>query len=276
MVKNAAEVLIQNAKTRAKDVFPQYSELIDSIEAVLIASKGKLKKRNELAASIGADRKTDLEDAAADVLVGKEKYIIAMYYQGIPDEELFYRFLCHEIGHVISIDSSRDLFDEANADRDNDRDTLIRNGMALWSEFIAEVIAYTLDEKPPQSITWPVTDKMQELLDEAIGGDHFDPYPFAFYAAMFFMDPTVKAYHSMYPNAAIGMDKYDDDAMLAYTQALKALDIQLCNDDYWSITRESLERIGEGVNALWDYCWNKSANVRFGRFVKWVKDNEKG
>ena len=275
MIKNAAEVLIQKAKTRVKDVFPQYSKLIDSIEAVLIASKGKLKKRNELAASIDADRKTALEDAAADVLVGKEKYIIAMYYQRIPDEELFYRFLCHEIGHVISIDPARELFDEADADRDNDRDTLIRNGMALWSEFIAEVIAYTLDEKPPQPITWPVTDKLQELLDEAIGRDHFAPYPFAFYAAMFFMDPTVEAYHSMYPNAAIGMDKYDD-AMPAYTQALKALDIQLCNDDYWSITRESLERIGEGVNALWDYCWNKSADVRFGRFVKWVKDNEKG
>ena len=37
MIKNAAEVLIQKAKTRAKDVFPQYSKLIDSIEAVLIA-----------------------------------------------------------------------------------------------------------------------------------------------------------------------------------------------------------------------------------------------
>ena len=71
------------------------------------------------------------------------------------------------------------------------------------------------------------------------------------------------------------MDKYDD-AMPAYTQALKALDIQLCNDDYWIITLESLERIGEGVNAFWDYCWNKSAGAKFRRFVKWGKDNEKG
>ena len=40
MVKNVAEALIQKAKTRAKDVFPQYSKPIDGIEAVLIASKG--------------------------------------------------------------------------------------------------------------------------------------------------------------------------------------------------------------------------------------------
>lgn len=134
------------SKNAIKRRLSQYSELIDGTDFILIATKVKLKKRNGLAASIGADRKTDLDDAAADVLVGKEKYIIAMYYQRIPDEGLFYRFLCHEIGHVISIDPARDLFDEANEDRDNDRDTLIRNGMALWSEFIAEVIAYALDE----------------------------------------------------------------------------------------------------------------------------------
>ena len=58
--------------------------------------------------------------------------------------------------------------------------------------------------------------------------------------------------------------------------SITSVDIQLYNDDYRIITRESLERIGEGVNALWDYCWNKSAGAKFGRFVKWGEDNEKG
>lgn len=275
MLKDNTSEIISTVRTRAKEVFPQYLELIDGTEVALIASKGKLKKRNELAASIGADIKFDLEDAVADVLVGNDKYIIAVYYQKIPDADLLYHFLCHEFGHVISIHLSRVLFDESNADRDNKRDTLIRNGMALWSEFIAEILAYVLDERPPLPVTWPATKRMQELLDEAIGGDYFAPYPFAFYAAMFFMDPTVEVYHSRYPNAAIGMNKYDDDAMSAYTKALKSLDIQLCNNDYWIITRESLERIGEGVNALWDYCLDRSAGARFKRIAKCVKNTEK-
>ena len=90
------------------------------------------------------------------------------------------------------------------------------------------------------------------------------------------MDPTIEIYHSMYPDAAIGMNKYDDDIMPVYTYTLKSLDMQLCNDNYWIIARKSLECIGEGVNALWDYCRDKSADARFRRFVKWVKDNEKG
>ena len=130
------------------------------------------------------------------MLVGNDKYIIAVYYQKIPDADLLYHFLCHELGHVNSIHLSRVLFDESNADRDNKRDTLIRNGMALWNEFIAEILAYVIDERLPLPVTWPATKRMRELLDVAIGGDYFSPYQFAFYAAMFFMDPTVEVYHS--------------------------------------------------------------------------------
>ena len=46
------------------------------------------------------------------------------------------------------------------------------------------------------------------------------------------------------------MDKYGDDVMPAYTKTLTSVDIQLYNDDYRIITRESLERLAEGVNAL--------------------------
>jgi hypothetical protein len=37
-----------------------------------------------------------------------------------------------------------------------------------------------------------------------------------------------------------------------------------------------MQKLVYGVNALWDYCWNKSAGAKFRRFVKWVKDNENG
>ena len=263
MNKQSATPLIAPAKEQVKRAFPQYSELIDDTPVYLIPSRNALKRRNEIAEELGAPIKESFEDTAGETIIGNGAFAIVMLYDCIRDYD-FTHFLLHEFGHVISCYANASLFAKVQADCDNDRDTPLTSASCLWSEFIAEVIAYRIEDAPPKQFVFDEADKMERLADEALCGKIFQSYPFAHFCAMFFADPSVQDYLYDHQCAAIGMNHLDDDVMPLVKTAMDTLFNQIDKDVYWIIDEPDMRTIGECVDDLWEYCSNR-------RLVKGLK-----
>lgn len=137
------------------------------------------------------------------------------------------------------------------------RYTPLRSASGLWSEFIAEAIAYRIEDAPPKQFILDAAKQMERLADEALCGKSFQSYPFAFYCAMFLENPTVQAYLYDHQDAAIGMNHVDDAVMPHVEAALNALFKQIDKDEYWIIDEPDMRTIGECVDDLWEYCSNR-------------------
>ena len=272
MKKYEAEPMVESAKATLTKMFPQYAELIADTQVYLLTSTNKVEKRNRIAEELAAPKINNLEDTAGQTIVGAERYAIIMFYPSIHAEE-FTHYLYHEFGHVISNRACRALFDKAQEYLDLNRDTPLRSGMAVWSELVAEVIAYRAENAPPSPIAWYAAKRMEVLMDAAVNSGFFSPYDFAFYCAMFFADPTIVAYMEAHPHAAVGANHCDDEIMPRIEAALIVIDEQLSKEEYWVIAQEQLVELGKCVNNLWDYCSEMNQDYILAAFAEHLRES---
>ena len=257
LTQKAALPLIETAKSKMINVFPECKEMICDTEVHLISQPNTLKKKNEIAANIGAPELQKLTPDHMETLIGETQNAIVVYYLTIDDESNFVHYLIHEFGHVISIRAIYDLYRDIQNDTALDIESKRRAGSAIWSEFIAEYIALDVDPTKLHNISWEVTDLLQHYLDEAVDKGYFDTYWFSFYLANYYNDTTIKDYLRRYPGAAIGLDKYDDDLLEILSRVIALLNEQLCKDDYWIIDEKTLVNLGDSFDELWAYCENR-------------------
>lgn len=253
--KDAAQKIVE-VKSALKDAYPHLSRIIEDVTIYILPNDKALNGRNQIAREIGADEKATVADTAAEVLVGKERFVILLYYARI-NENIFCHYLFHEFGHVVSISHCRTLFKKVQEDIASDLDTELRNGAALWSELVAETFAYRAEHNRFSPYPGYAALQAEKLMDEAVNDDVFMPYPFAFYLAMFFEDPEILYYRDRYPNVAVGANHCDDEIMPIIEKTLNVVVRLLDKDDFWIITEDELKQVGKRVNELWDYCWHK-------------------
>ena len=246
--KDAAQKIVE-VKSALKVTYPHLSGVIEDVTIYLLPNDKTLNKRNQIAREIGADEKATVADTAAEVLVGKERFAILLYYARI-NENFFCHYLFHEFGHVVSIAHCRALFDKVQEDITLDLDTERRNGAALWSELVAEAFAYRSEHNRFSPYPGYSALQAEELMDEAVNDDVFMPYPFA-------EDPEIMCYREKYPNGAVGANHCDDGIMPLIENALNDTGRLLDKDDFWIITEDELKQVGKRVNELWDYCWQR-------------------
>lgn len=256
ILKNEAERQVAEAKESIAAVFPSLTGIIEHTPVYLISNKDSLLKRNQIAAEIKADDRNSIADTAAEVLVGEDGIAVIVYYSRI-DEHLFKHYLRHEFGHVVFISACWDLYNKVRSDIALDKDTLIRNGAALWTELIAEVFAYRAEENSFCPCPYFAAEQAEMFMDEAVNTAEFNPYPMAFYLAMFFEDPEILYYRDKYPNVAVGANHCDDEIMPVIEKTLNVVVRLLDKDDFWIISEEELTSVGKCVNELWDYCWQR-------------------
>ena len=270
-------ILIDEAKRQIAEVeesivavFPSLAEIIESTPVYLISNKDSLLKRNQIAAEIKADDRNSVADTAAEVLVGKDGIAVIVYYSRI-DKYLFKHYLRHEFGHVVFISACRTLFEKVRSDIALDKDTPIRNGAALWTELIAEMCAYRAEKNNFCPCPYFAAEQAERFMDEAVNTEEFNPYPMAFYIAMFFEDPEILYYQDKYPNAAVGANHCDDEIMPSVERTLNGVVRLLDKDDFWIISEEELTSVGNCVNELWDYCWRRKDERLFERLSDLLK-----
>lgn len=270
ITKKDAETQAAEVRESLKQVFPSLVCLIENTPVYLISNKDSLLKRNQIAAEIKADDRNSIADTAAEVLVGKDGTAIIVYYSRI-DEHLFKHYLRHEFGHVVFISVCRDLFEKVRRDIAMDKDTPIRNGAALWTELIAEVFAYRAEGNSFCPCPCFAAEQAERFMDEAVNTGAFNPYPMAFYLAMFFEDPEILYYQEKHPNAAVGANHCDDEIMPIIERTLNIVIRLLDKDDFWIISEEELTSVGHCVNELWDYCWRRKDERLFERLSDLLK-----
>ena len=256
ILKRDAKIIIPVAKEELKAVFPQFSTIIDNTSVYLISDINALKKRNIIAAEIGALQEDSNVDTASQALIGKDSNAIVMYYNRIP-KYLFKHFLFHEFGHIISTSETREIYDEVQKDMIEDKDTELKCGSALWSEMIAEVFAYRAERNEFTPYCGYADVIIEERMDKAVNTGYLSVYDLAFYMAMFFEDPEIISFLEMHPNAAIGANNCDDEIMPLIEHLLELIYKAINKDDFWKISWETMEEFGKAVNEVWDYCAEK-------------------
>lgn len=252
MNKNELTILVKEAKERFLDVFPQSAEILAKTDIVLLSNRNRAEMRKKVFEDHGASFRED-GDNEGEALLGYKGFAVIIYTAAIKSENRFRWVLWHELGHVFSFVTCKELFIDAENDKNAWRDTLIRSGMSVWSEFIAEVIAYNVADEPPQPIAWPKQEEMRGLMNAAVNGPVLSTYDLAFYCAIYMEDPTIYAMLQRNKEASIGLDDCDDEIIPLIENLLYILDQQLCKDEHWIIERKMLEAIGQCVDDLFAY-----------------------
>lgn len=253
MNKGVLETLVPETKAQFIEAFPQSADLIQNTEIYVILNSNREKKRLEVFERCAARVKEDGPNEG-EAVIGANGRAVIIYATVIKSQARFKKVLWHELGHIYSQALSRELFEEAEKDMLLDNDTLIRNGMCIWSEFIAEVISYIVEDTMPRASAWQSVAIMENLMDEAVNSGNLSPYPLAFFNAMLYEDPTVVAWREQNDYVVPGLNNCDDDILPLLKNISDVLGEQLQKEDFVSITRETLESIGNCVNELWDFC----------------------
>lgn len=267
MKKADAQRLIPYIKTTFIAAFPSAKEIVEDTPIILIANRGRTETRQKAFEQTGARFKED-DDIRGEAIFGPKGRAILIYTAVAEGDWDFCHTGWHELGHVLTKVINKELFLEAENDVNAMHDTQIRSGMAVWSEFIAEYIAILIEDEDPQPIAWPKQDILANLIREATGSGSLNPYPLAFYCAMMMGDKTIDAMMQRQPNAAIGLDECDDLAGELIVGLLNLLDEQLCQEEFWNISREMLEKIGAQIDELWSHCYYSTATAVLEKILK--------
>lgn len=265
MRKKDAEPRIAPAKEQLIIAFPQLADLIEQTPVHLISKRNLTERRNKIADELGADEKTKVADTTAEAIVGERGYAVLLYYEHIRDNELEHT-IYHEFGHILSIHANPKLHEEVRLDISMDYDTVLRSGSSVWSEFIAEAIAYIVEDGEPNGDIFAINWRLEHLMDEAVNSGYLEPYPLAIYLATMFENPTVDLYLQSHPGAGLGLNNCEDEVVPLLENILMVLSEQLKKDDYYRIERETLEQLGRAVDELWGYCLDRH-NYRMLRAV---------
>lgn len=254
MNKGDVESIIPEAKEQFVLFFPEAEKLIANTEICVILNGNRQKKRREIFERYGVKLRED-EPAEGETIVGKQSAAVILYGSVIKNERRCKHVLWHELGHVLSNTLSRDLFEEAEADMEMDRDTLIKSGMAVWSEFIAEYIALLVEDEPASGVAWEKAFQMEQHMDAAVNSGLLQVYPLAFFFAMLLGDATICSWREANGYAVPGLNHCDEDIFPALKEITELLAEQVEQEEFAQISHDTLSHLGECVNALWDFCY---------------------
>ncbi len=254
MLKADAQRLIPYIKESFIAAFPMAKEIVEETPFILISNRGRTEARQKAFDACGARFKED-DDIRGEAIFGPKGRAVLVYTSVADSEIQFCHTGWHELGHVLTKVVNKELFIDAENDVSAMRDTKIRSGMSVWSEFIAEYIAIILMDEEPQPFAWEKQDILAQLIKEALMPGGLNPYPLAFYCAIMMGDNTIEEMLQRVPNAAIGLDECDDKMTDLVIGLLQKLDKQLCKDEFWDISRETLEEIGEQVDEIWTHSY---------------------
>lgn len=262
MDKNRLTALVLEAKKRFIGALPNAAEIINNTDVIILEGADYEAERIAVFESCGAPVRV-YEPSEGEAVIGKTKSKIIIYSFNIKRVNRFRYVLWHELGHVYSYEVNRALFEEAEKDVASNNDTLLGSGLSVWSEYIAESIAYIVENRKPDKYPWAAIQKLQGYLDEAVNTGSLKVYPLAFFYAMAISDPTICLWSETHKGQVPGFNNCDDTVIPLVGNLLNVLGRQLQKDDFVRITPAKLKEVGKHVDILWDYC-DIVGRVRYG------------
>ncbi len=154
----------------------------------------------------------------------------------------------HELGHVL-------FGDEKTFNIDLNIDTPLRSGYAVFNEFIAEYIAFTVNDFKPLSGTFGVNGYLSNAILNSYGD--IIPYWLSRYYAIVIGDSTISD-EEFYR----GKELVPNDIWVEIINLMRILFEQTEKDECWKVNTEYLEKVGEHYDYLFHlvYIHNRGFN----------------
>lgn len=115
--------------------------MAEEIDIVLIPERNRPRLRKAAFDKIAAILNEDIDTTEAEVIVGEKGIAVLLYSKYMSSSDHFKWTFWHELGHVCTLFTIRDLHDEAVACIRQHGSTDLAVGYTVWSEFVADSIA---------------------------------------------------------------------------------------------------------------------------------------
>ncbi len=246
---------VRECTEQFKRRFPEARKWIDHIEIAIAPLDGRADYLAALTARIGALPKEYSSDTQGEVFCGTNGYVIVIYPENIRWYSEMRFVICHELGHVHSNIINQTVEEECFRDMREQRDTPMRSGGSIWSEFIADAIAYKVTgEQYREYELYDLQNFMRNLRDRAFDRIGVIPGELAHFASFVLCVSRLRKRFLNNKNRLPEMAGYPDSIIEAVCRLLDALNEQLNEADFVVISRERMVQFGMLVDELWDIC----------------------
>ncbi len=201
--------------------------------------------REKVLKDCGLDFKEDDRGTEAEVITGPIATKILVYQSRIKTENMVRHCVWHELGHIV-------FGDEKQFNIDLEQDTPLRSGYALFNEFIAEYIAYTVNDFNHLSGSYLPNGYLSNVFYN--GYCELDLYWLSRYYAIALGDETID-----FEKIKDGEKIVPPHTWSYICQIMNMLMDQVEKEEYWVVDIEYLETIGSLYDQLFHvvFLWSK-------------------
>lgn len=213
----------------ATERFQVVYEGAEIVPVVVCPSSRRSAVRNKVLSECGLTYKEDIYGTDAEVINGPLGMRILIYQSLTKSKRQVFHALWHEFGHIL-------YGDETQYGIDTRQDTPMRSGYAIFNEFIAEYIAYTVNEMEPFSNSLGA----HIYLQMAFQSSHdINPYWLSRYFAVVLGDATVSD-----EEFTSGQQYVTPVIWHCINQMVALLVEQIKKPDFWIADAEYIEKLG--------------------------------
>lgn len=266
MKKAELNKLIGVAKEKFIAKVPASENWVKEVLIYVASDREKDKLFKEVTNTLHAREKELLTDTVGEVIAGDGKYAILLYQSAIRSPEELDLVLWHELGHICSSETNREIERECLEDAVNKVDSPIRSGGAVWMEFIADAIAtYVAEAKPVMQYALMIQDYMTEMVERAINNGVVCPDVLGHYCSFLLTNPIVQILRRKDSKVVDGLGYCRPEVAQAILACAETLEKQLKEEPFWKISRDRIIELGEAFDILWDECHVERARTLFGK-----------
>lgn len=223
---------ITEIKSYISEAITQYQSVYvdaDIVPVTVCSASRRRAVRNRVINECGLDYKEDAYGTDAEVIFGPNGKQILIYQSMMKTKQQVFHALWHEFGHLLS-------GDEKQYGINLERDTPMRSGYAVFNEFVAEYIAYTVNDAEPFRNAMGSHIYLQMAFQEE---RTINSYWLSRYFAIVLGDSTVSE-----DEFAFGQSLVSPAVWNYINQILNVLISQIKKPDFWITDAEFLETLG--------------------------------
>lgn len=263
MSTNETDNRIAQAKQMFQNVFPDPKGILDAIEVYVVDGKHWLEAIRESDARCKSTQSSAIEIAAlqASAFQDGDKEWILLRKSVMRGNAAFYIVLWHELAHIYAAhyeNPSQNLFQHCKAlccaDTHAEEDLLFFRGYQLWSELIAQSMAFLLCDKYNMKPSGDAIYEIQGHLTRAMYSAEFDYYALGRFYGQLLCDRRLDKYRRNYfRNLNLADYKAFDELVEGLENVQHLLADQINRDRFWETAYDEVlvvGMLGTGIEQL--------------------------
>ena len=236
-------------------MIPESRTWLEKVEFVILPQINRQQVIQRTCEKLGAEEPEYLPDTIAEVISSEKGYTVLIYPENTDDLFELRFTIAHELGHVCANIANREIDEEWRYDIVCQRDTPIRSGGAVWSEFIADAIGYHITgEQFERYNISELRNHMLTLLYLSFQGKQINPVNLGHLCAFILCNRRMRK-AQMQQGLLSKVDDFRPEVLNGISAIIKVLDGQIHETVFWHVSRDKLIQLGDAVDQLWNECF---------------------